>query len=211
MHQWTLPGILISMLLMPFFVMAESKGQNKELKTTSASKVLIVYLSRTKNTEAVAKMIQARVGGELLALELQTPYPENYKAIVSQVDAENEEGFMPALAATPGDLEQYEIIYLGFPTWDMQLPPPMKSFLTQTNLSGKTVAPFNTHGGYGSGSSFETVRELCTGCNVVDGLSVRGGLERDGVYLAIEGERAAVVIGEVNEWLRGVKTLERQE
>lgn len=45
-------------------------------------KALIVYLSRTKNTEALAKMVQEKVGGDLVALELQTPYPGNYQAIV---------------------------------------------------------------------------------------------------------------------------------
>ena len=53
-------------------------------------KILIVYLSRTNNTKAVAKMIQARAGGDLVALELQDPYPENYQEIVARVADEND-------------------------------------------------------------------------------------------------------------------------
>ena len=41
----------------------------------------------------------------------------------------------------------------------MKLPPPMKSFLKQYDLSGKTIVPFNTNDGYGIGSSFETVKD----------------------------------------------------
>jgi flavodoxin len=52
-----------------------------------------VYLSRTNNTKAIAEIIQKNVGGTLLALELEKPYPENYQAVVQQVVNENETGF----------------------------------------------------------------------------------------------------------------------
>lgn len=45
-------------------------------------KILIVYLSRTNNTKAIAEMIHNKVGGTLVALELEKPYPKNYQAIV---------------------------------------------------------------------------------------------------------------------------------
>lgn len=60
-------------------------------------KILIVYLSRTKNTKAVAEIIQQNVGGNLVELELQNPYSEDYKTIVAQVQKENETGFLPPL------------------------------------------------------------------------------------------------------------------
>lgn len=65
------------------------------VQPTAQKKVLIVYLSRTHNTEAVAGMIHKHTGGTLLPLELQTPYPENYQQIVAQVAAENEQGMLP--------------------------------------------------------------------------------------------------------------------
>ena len=70
--------------------------------------------------------------------------------------------------------------FVGFPTWGMQLPPPVKSFLHQYDLKGKKVIPFNTNGGYGVGSSFQTVRELCPQSTVLQGFTTRGGSERDG-------------------------------
>src|SRR5690606_25747816 len=60
--------------------------------------ILIVYLSRTNNTKAVAEMIQKEVGGDLVALTLTNPYPEDYKTIVDQVEKENESGYLPQLA-----------------------------------------------------------------------------------------------------------------
>ncbi|RYY20694.1 MAG: flavodoxin, partial [Chitinophagaceae bacterium] len=58
--------------------------------SVDSNKILIVYLSRTSNTKAIAEIIHSNVGGTLMALELQTPYPENYQAIVQQVVRENE-------------------------------------------------------------------------------------------------------------------------
>jgi hypothetical protein len=89
----------------------------------------------------------------------------------------------------------------------MQLPPPVKSFLRQNDLKGKTVIPFNTNGGYGPGSSFETVRKLCLQCTVLQGFVIRGGSERDGEPLAIQGARAEEARKEVESWLRSIGVL----
>ena len=146
-------------------------------------------------------MIHEQVGGTLVELELVTPYPENYREIVAQVAMENESGFLPPLKTKITNLDQYEVVFLGFPTWGMQLPPPMKSFLTENNLSGKTVVPFNTNGGYGIGSSFDKVAELCPNSEILEGFSVRGGSERDGVLFVMEGEKEVEVRQEVEKWL----------
>lgn len=175
----------------------------------ASDKILIVYLSRTKNTKAVAEMIQEQVGGTLIEVELVTPYPEDYRAIVAQVARENESGFLPPLKTKISNLDQYEVIYLGFPTWGMQLPPPMKSFLTDNNLSGKTVIPFNTNAGYGIGSSFETVKVLCSECQILEGFSTKGGIERDGILFVMEGEREVEVRQEVRKWLERVGLIQQ--
>ena len=152
-------------------------------------KILIVYLSRTNNTKAIAEIIHENVGGTLVALELKNPYPEDYKTIVDQVVKENETGFLPPLKTKIDSIQKYDVVFVGFPTWGMQLPPPMKSFLNQYDLSGKTIVPFNTNAGYGVGSSFETVKKLCPKSKVLEGFSTKGGIERDGIYFVMEGKR----------------------
>ena len=47
--------------------------------------ILIVYLTRTNNTKAIAEIIHRKVGGTMVGLELEDPYPENYRATVDQV------------------------------------------------------------------------------------------------------------------------------
>jgi len=172
-------------------------------------KILIVYLSRTNNTKAVADIIHEKLGGKLVALELQTPYPADYHATVQQVVRENETGYLPPLKTVIDGPDQYDVVFVGFPTWDMKLPPPMKSFLHQYSFRGKTVIPFNSNGGYGPGSTFQTVRELCPQSTVLQGFSTRGGLERDGQLLAIKDARAEEVRTEVENWLRTIGMLKR--
>nr|WP_288369450.1 flavodoxin [uncultured Algoriphagus sp.] len=183
----------------------QTKPEVSVEKTQEESrKILIVYLSRTKNTKAVAEMIHREVGGDLVELELETPYPENYRAIVDQVARENESGYLPPLKTKIPDIASYGIVFVGFPTWGMQLPPPMKSFLNQYNLSGKTVIPFNTNAGYGIGSSFETVKELCPNSSILEGYSTKGGIERNGVLFVMKGEKEIEVKSQIKGWLKRI-------
>jgi flavodoxin len=175
--------------------------------TDDAQKILIVYLSRTNNTKAIAEIIHQNVGGKLVALELVTPYPENYKETVDQVARENETGFLPPLKTKIDSIQKYDVVFVGFPTWGMQLPPPMKSFLRQYDLSGKTVVPFNTNGGYGIGSAFDTVKELCPNSTVVEGFSIKGGVERDGILFVMEGEIEKEARHKVRQWLRAINVV----
>ena len=112
---------------------------------------------------------------------------------------------MPPLKTKVEDIGTYDTVFLGFPTWDMQLPPPMKSFLHDHDLGGITVIPFNTNGGYGVGSSFRTVEKMCRESDILEGFSTRGGLERDGISLAIKGERREEVHAEVTDWLKRIQ------
>lgn len=188
------------LLILTSYSNASALSLGKELPAKD-KKVLIVYLSRTKNTKAVAEMISQKINSDLVELELQVPYPVDYKKTVDQVASENARGFLPPLKTKIDSIEKYDIIFIGFPTWGMQLPPPMKSFLNQYDLSSKIVIPFNTNAGYGIGSSFETVKQLCPDSDVLNGFSTKGGIERDGVLYVMEGDREVQVKQEIDRWL----------
>ena len=201
-------------ILLAFFLLisacssSQTKDSNVNVDSTiNPDKILIVYLSRTNNTKAIAEIIYKNVGGKLVAIELEKPYPENYQATVQQVVNENETGYLPPLKTKIDSIQNYDIIFLGFPTWGMKLPPPMKSFLHQYDLKDKTVIPFNTNGGYGVGSSFQSVRELCKDSKVLEGFEMKGGVERDGIKLAIKDEMAKEAEAKVNKWLQKIKVL----
>jgi flavodoxin-like protein len=68
------------------------------------------------------------------------PYPEDYLT-------------EPALEAKVPGIAGYTTVFLGVPIWGETAPPIIRSFLSAHDLSGKTLIPFITHGGYGLGDS----------------------------------------------------------
>jgi len=208
MKTKVLYGFIISIFLsMTSCSRAEESGAQKGTslieKTDSLQdkKVLIVYLSRTKNTKALAEIIYRKVGGRFVGIELEKPYPAHYQTAVDQVAQENRTGFLPPLKTKIDSMDTYDLVFIGFPTWGMQLPPPIKSFLNDYNLAGKTVIPFNTNAGYGIGSTFDTVRQLSPGSKVLEGYSTKGGVERDGILFVMEGNKEKSVENEIQHWL----------
>ena len=201
-------------ILLAFYLLISvcSSSQVKEINikvdtNLDSSKKLIVYLSRTNNTKTIAEIIHRNVGGTLVALVLEKPYPEDYRATVEQVVRENETGYLPPLKTKIDSIQNYDVVFVGFPTWGMKLPPPMKSFLHQYELTGKTVIPFNTNDGYGIGSCFETVKELCPNSKIVEGFTIKGGVESDGQSRLSKKENAKETEKEVKKWLQKNKLI----
>lgn len=185
---------------------ATSKDQSSSGNQDSLGNknILIVYLSRTKNTKVLAEIIQQKTAGRIVEIEIETPYPEHYQTMVDQVAEENRTGYLPPLKTMIENLESYDIIFVGFPTWGMQLPPPMKSFLSTYDLKGKTIIPFNTNAGYGIGSSLETIKQLAPNSKVIEGYSTQGGKERDGIFFVMEGTKVKQVDKDVELWLNKI-------
>lgn len=198
----------IAFLIPALVLMFLSLGCAQAQKSTSDNKILILYLSRKNNTKAVANLIHKNVGGKLVALELEKTYPEDYKATVDQMSIEQRTGFLPPLKTKIDSIESYDVVFVGFPTWGMKLPPPIRSFLKQYDLSGKTVIPFNTNAGYGVGSTFDTVKELCAESTVLEGFTIQGGKEKDDILLAIKDKKEIAADKLVKTWLRKINLLE---
>ncbi|WP_208422428.1 flavodoxin [Latilactobacillus fragifolii] len=167
-------------------------------------KTLIVYYSRTGNTQAVAELIQTQVGGDLVALETQEKRPTNYRAEVDQNEREQNQSILPTLKTEILDFNQYDRIFIGAPTWNMALPQAVLTFLTTYDFTGKTIVPFNTHGGYGAGQIVAQIQSAVGDAVVLPILSVAGGKESSGQLLAIEGPTKAAVAKEVTNWLQKI-------
>ena len=88
------------------------------------------------------------------------PYPEDYRQTVEQARRETEAGREPPLRENVSDLAKHSIVYLGFPIWGMTVPPLIRSFLSRHDLTGKTLVPFITHGGYGIGNALSVIARL---------------------------------------------------
>ncbi len=131
-----------------------------EKVTIRPEKVLIVYYSWSGNTRVAAEQIRKITGGTLFEIKTAKAYPAEYDACVEQAKKECRSGFCPELASKAGDLAKYDVIFLGTPNWWSTMAPPVRTFLTTENLSGKTIIPFVTHGGGGMANCERDMRKI---------------------------------------------------
>jgi flavodoxin len=140
----------------------------------ASGKVLVVYFSHSGNTRKIAKRIQEVVGGDMVEIEPVAPYPDNYNAVVKQAKTELSSGYKLPLKTNVANIGSYDVIFLGSPNWLHTIAPPVHSFLSQTDLAGKIIAPFITHGGGGSGRSVADIAALSRDSTILDALVVQG-------------------------------------
>lgn len=134
-------------------------------------KAAIVYYSYTNNTKKIAEMIQHKMGGDLFQIETVAPYTGSYDEVVEQGQKEINEGFKPPIQPMNIQLEQYDTIILGTPVWWYTLTPAVRTFLSETDLSGKRIIPFATNAGW-LGHTFQDIRKLCPDSEVVKEMNV---------------------------------------
>lgn len=140
-----------------------SAGDPANAQASCQSKVLVAYLTRSGNTRVIAGQISRALEADLFEIETAKPYPADYMQMVAQAERERQEDFEPPLKATVPNLQAYDTIFLGFPIWGETAPSVIRSFLSRHDLTGKTVRPFVTHGGYGVGSSLSVLAEHAPG------------------------------------------------
>lgn len=169
--------------------------------SVSGQKALIVCFSPSGNTETLAWLIQKYTNADVAELKPLMLYPRDYKNALEQVKLENELNYLPKLGKFEADVASCPLIYLGFPVWDAQLPPPVKTWLSQTDLAGKTIVPFTTHAGPGEGEAFGQISRLCPASTVLPGLSLVGNTNNETPQNALRGRRAAEAEQQVQAWL----------
>lgn len=192
--------IIIGFITLPKMI-SKNQGGGETMKN---SKTLIVYYSRTGNTKAVAELIQEKVGGDLVQIETVEKRPRDYQKEVEQNAQDQENEILPELTTTIPDFDKYERIFVGTPTWNMALPQAVVSFLNSYDFNGKTIIPFNTHGGYGVGSTFSQISANTKGANVLEGYTVKGGEETNGLMLIIKNKNREKVSKEIDTWLETI-------
>lgn len=161
-----------------------SQDEPSEPTTNGTTKVLIVYFSRADenynvgtiekgNTEIIAEMIRENVGGTLFHIERTTAYPASYNACIDEAKAEQNANARPAIKADVS-VEDYDVIFLGYPIWWGDLPMPMYTFIENHDWNGKIVCPFVTHEGSGLSGTVSYLRTKLSGATVKEGLAIRG-------------------------------------
>ena len=162
-------------------------------------KLLIVYYSWSNgNTERIAKMLQHTAGGDLLRIDTAVPYSGSYDDVVDQGQREVEQGYEPALKPVDADPADYDVIAVGTPTWWYTMAPAVKAFLHQADLTGKTVVPFMTNGGW-PGHVIKDMKAACSGADVVCDMQVK--FDSNG------GDHLETPESKIEAWAQRVKAL----
>ncbi len=135
----------------------------------------VIKILETGNTEVAAGIIQELTGGELFKIQQVQPYAKNYNQCIAQAQEDQRRDARPELISYPESIEDYDIIYLGYPNYWSTMPMAVFTFLEHFDFTGKTIKPFCTHEGSGMGSSEVDIRRLCPGAKVEKGLAIHGG------------------------------------
>ena len=126
-------------------------------------RILIAYYSQSGNTKAVAEQIQAKFGGDLFEIGLKDPYPASEQETIEIAGRQREEKMLPELSNVVGNMNEYDIVFIGTPIWFGTASLPMLSFVGSHDFAGKTVIPFYTCGGGGEGTYVADVKAICKG------------------------------------------------
>lgn len=176
--------IFLMMLTAVLPVTSCSQNKTSNAGNMESRKTLVVFFSRTGenyavgyikkgNTHIIAEMIAEETDGTLFQVEPLKAYPANYTKCTEVAKQEMESKARPAIK---GDVavEDYDVIYIGNPTWWGDMPMPVYTFIEKHNWQGKTVVPFCTHEGSGLSDTENKLKKACEGATILKGLAILG-------------------------------------
>ncbi|VBB04906.1 flavodoxin signature [Lucifera butyrica] len=148
-----------------------SDASNAKIAEKGGKKILIVYFSHTGNTRKAANQIHELVGGNIIEIKTETPYPTNYNECTDLAKREKESNARPKLSTKVENMGSYDVIFVGYPIWWYTAPMAIHTFLETYDLSGKTVIPFCTSAGSDVAESMPAIKSLCPNSTVLQGLT----------------------------------------
>ena len=148
-----------------------------------SKKMLVAYFSASGVTAKAAKKLAKAAEADLFEIKPEVPYTSadlNWMDKKSRSSVEmNNPSSRPAIADKFADMEQYDVIFVGFPIWWYVAPTIINTFLESYDLSGKTIIPFATSGGSGLGGTNDRLRASCPGATLEDGKMLNGRLSEE--------------------------------
>ena len=167
----------LATVLMNYARLEQAQEETPEPEPPAAqSKTLVAYFSCTNNTKRIAEYVAEATGGDLYAITPETPYTSadlNYSSQASRATMEQNDGTVrPAISGTVTGMEDYDVVFLGYPIWWGKAPMIIHTFMESYDFSGKTVIPFCTSGSSGIDSA---VARTLTEATVLPGHRFGGG------------------------------------
>lgn len=179
-------------ILIAYFSVPENVDTDG-IDANSGASIVVKNKDVLGNMQYMAMTIQEAIGGELFRIETKEKYPLEHETLVNQAKEEQNKEVRPELATHIENVEQYDMIFLGYPNWWGDMPQPLYTFLEEYDFSGKTIIPFNSHGGSGFSNTIEEIKKLQPNATVRD----------DG--LSISRNDVADSEQEITDWAKGLQ------
>lgn len=164
---------------------SESQTEETDAPDAQESKVLVAYFSATNTTKGVAEHIANGLNADIYEIVPEDPYTDadlNYNDNNSRTTIEmNDPDARPAISGSVEDMNQYTIVFIGYPIWWGEAPRIISTFVESYDFSGKTIVPFCTSGGSGIGSSVTNLEQLTSGATWLSGRRLNGSDSQDTV------------------------------
>lgn len=145
--------------LVVYFSMPETTEPDN-MTVEEDNSVVVIDGEVLGNTQYVAYVIQENTEADIFRIEPETPYPTDHDTLVDLAAEEQDENARPAIAGQIENLDQYDTVFIGYPNWWGDMPMILYSFFDNYDFSGKTIIPFNTHGGSGFSNTIRTIAKM---------------------------------------------------
>lgn len=175
-------------ILVAYFSLWGNVDYVEDVDATTSASIVLTENGKQGTTEVIAEQILNTLGGDRFLLQTTESYPTDFQAVIDRNHEEAAQGLLPELTGYVENMAQYDVVFLGYPIWNMTVPQAIQTFLTSYDFSGKTIVPFCTHDGYGSGRSYSAIVEACPDAEVLEGI-------------AVEATEISGAEGPVSDWL----------
>lgn len=148
-----------------------------------SKKILVAYFSASGVTAKAAWKLSEAAGADLYEIKPKVPYSSadldwTNKKSRSSMEM-NDPIFRPEIAGKLEGMDQYDLVFVGFPIWWYVAPTIINTFLESYDFSGKTIVPFATSGGSGMGNTNEKLAPSCLGAILMKGKMLNGSLSQE--------------------------------
>lgn len=138
----------------------------------AAKKAIVIYYSQLNSTRQVAEQIATKLDIPIVEIEPVVPYDPDFNATIQRGQKEMA-GALPEIKPLDVKLEDYDVIFLGYPIWFGTYATPMMTFLKSANLDGKTIVPFCSFGSGGLNTSVNDLKKALPDSEILPGYGVR--------------------------------------
>lgn len=171
-------------ILVAYFSWAENAILSEDVDAVTSPSVIA-----PGHVQQLAEWVQEQTGGDLFSIQVTDPYSDDWDECLARANQERSEDARPELKETVENLENYDVVFLGYPNWWYGVPMALLSFLDNNDLSGKQIYLFCSHGTGGLAESVEIIQDTIADSQL-----------SDNVFDCYE-EDAADSEEEISEWL----------